>query len=559
MGAVKDPIMPSTAKDSLFEATTAEGTAKSETQGSQPSDAIGAEVPVTIHASRYSAASKGAGKLPPVHEETRTVIIFPQGAVVRLSAMVTPGELVVVTNNRTGADVICRVTSVKTQPGIQNYVNLEFTQRALGFWEEPRPAERPLAKEKAPLGVVSSAPLPQAPTPITAVPKVSMPAVQPESTARASEPSIEAKPASTQSLKVTSLADAPAGRSRDAVQQIPIAAPSISEIPSPPAISTNQPRIVPSRVPRLESFDLADLQEAKDREHKGSNKRIVLILTAALVLLAIGAVGGALFLRWNRALATTQQASTASVSTATSEPVATMSTPGPATAEAVPAANPSAKSSSVAPALSISTLPGNTGPGTSSVPQPTPARLSIETPKVEVRSEPQPQPKVEVRPEPEPQPTMRANINVGKISAPNMKTAAKISAVEPPPVLTSDPAALPKGINVASTFGASSSIASPGAPPEAVKGGQLVQPKLITSVASAYPAAAKAAHAQGDVLIDALIDNTGKVVATKVISGSPLLQQAAVDSLRFWKYEPARLNGEAIPIHIRVNVSFRLQ
>src|SRR5487761_496313 len=93
--------MPSTAKDSLFESTTPEGTAKSETQGSQPSDAVGAEVPVTIHASRYSAAAKGAGKLPPVHEETRTVIIFPQGAVVRLAATVTPGELVVLTNNRT--------------------------------------------------------------------------------------------------------------------------------------------------------------------------------------------------------------------------------------------------------------------------------------------------------------------------------------------------------------------------------------------------------------------------------------------------------------------------
>ena len=562
MGAVKDPIMPSTAKDSLFEATTAEGTAKNEIQGSQPSDAIGAEVPVTIHASRYSAASKGAGKLPPVHEETRTVIIFPQGAVVRLSAMVTPGELVVVTNNRTGADVICRVTSVKTQPGIQNYVNLEFTQRALGFWEEPRPAERPVAKDKAPLGVVSSAPLPQAPTPITAVPKVSMPAVQPESTARSSAPSAEAKPLFTQPLKVTSLADAPAGRSRDAVQQIPIAAPPISEIPSAPAISTSQPRIVPSRVPRLESFDSAALQEANDQENKGpknSNNRIVLILTAAIVLLAIGAVGGALFLRWNRALAVTQQASTAQVSTKTSEPVATMSTPGLATAEAVPVANTSVKSNSVAPASSISTLPGNTGPGISSVPQPTPARLSIETPKVEVRSEPQPQLKVEVRSEPESQPTVRANINVGKISAPNMRTAPKINAVEPPPVLASDPAALPKGINVANTFGASSSMASPGAPPPAIKGGQLVQPKLISTIASAYPAAAKAAHAEGDVLIDALIDSTGKVAATKVINGSPLLQQAAVDSLRLWKYEPARLNGEPIPIHIKVNVSFRLQ
>jgi outer membrane biosynthesis protein TonB len=286
----------------------------------------------------------------------------------------------------------------------------------------------------------------------------------------------------------------------------------------------------------LESFDSAGLQEAKDQENKGpnnSNKRIVLILTAAIVLLAIGAVGGALFLRWNRALAVTQQASTAPVSTATPEPVATMSTPGLATAEAVPVANASVKSNSVAPASSISTLPANTGSGTSTVPQPTPARLSIDTPKVEVRSEPQPQPKVEVRSEPLPQPTMRGNIDMAKISAPNMKTAAKINAVEPPPVLTSDPAALPKGINVANTVGASSSIASPGPPPAAIKGGQLVQPKLISSMASTY--------------------------ATKVINGSPLLQQAAVDSLRFWKYEPARLNGEPIPIHIKVNVSFRLQ
>jgi TonB family protein len=560
--------MPSTAKDSLFEATSAEGTAKSEIQGSQPSDAIGAEVPVTIHASRYSAASKGAGKLPPVHEETRTVIIFPQGAVVRLSAMVTPGELVVVTNNRTGADVICRVTSVKTQPGIQNYVNLEFTQRALGFWEEPHQAERSVTKEKAALGVISpAAPAqapsqtpPQEPTLISAAPKATIPTVHLEPSVRNSASAAEVKSISSQSLRVTSLADAPAGRSRDAVQQIPVAAQQISEIPPPTAISSKQPRALPYRAPRLEGFDSMGLQEAKDRENRGSNKRIILILTAAIVLLAIGAVGGALFLRWNRALAITQQPSTALVSTAASEPVATMPTPGLATPPAAPIANASVKSNSVAPASSSSTLQGNAGPGTSTVPQPTPARLSIETPKIEVRSEPQLQPKVEVRSEPQPPPVTRANINVARISAPNMRTAAKINALEPPPVLPSDTAALSRiNENVMNTVGSAGSVASPGPPPAAVKGGQLLQPKLISSVASTYPAAAKAAHVQGDVLIDALIDSTGKVAATKVINGSPLLQQAAVDSLRFWKYEPARLNGEPIPIHIKVNVNFRLQ
>ncbi len=135
--------MPSTAKDSLFESNLATDAGRTDAPGSQPSGPLGAEIPVTVHASRYSAAAKNGSKLPPVHEETRTVIIFPQGAVVRLSATVTVGELVVLTNNRTGADVICRVTSVKTQPGIQNYVNLEFTQRAVGFWQGAGPSERP--------------------------------------------------------------------------------------------------------------------------------------------------------------------------------------------------------------------------------------------------------------------------------------------------------------------------------------------------------------------------------------------------------------------------------
>lgn len=550
MGAAKDVMMPSTAKDSLFEAAASEGTAKTEIQASQSSDAIGAEVPVTIHASRYSAASKGAGKLPPVHEETRTVIIFPQGAVVRLSAMVTPGELVVVTNNRTGADVICRVTSVKTQPGIQNYVNLEFTQRALGFWEEPRQPERPVVKDKAALGVVSPAAPAQAPTPITAVPKVTVPAVQPETTARSSAPSAEAKSISTQPLRVTSLADTSATRSREAVQQIPTVEPQVPEVAPAPAASTKQPRAISARGPRLETFDSPSFGEDKDQENKGSNKRIVLILTAAIVLLAIGAVGGALFLRWNRAIAITQQQpSTAPVSTAASEPVATMPTPGLASAEATPITNASVKSNSLAPASSISTLPSNPGPGTPALAQSTPARLSIETPKIEVHSEPQPEP------------VSRPNINIGKISAPNVKTTAKMNAVEPPPVLTADLAAMPKGINdnVVNTVAPGSSIASPGAPPVAVQGGQLVQPKLISSIASAYPAAAKSAHVQGDVLIDAMINGTGKVVATKVINGPPLLQEAAVNSLRLWKYEPGRLNGQPIPMHIKVNINFRLE
>ena len=124
------------------------------------SDAVGMEIPVVVHASRYSAASRGTAKaLPSVHEETRTVIVFPQGAVVRLSATMVQGELVVLTNQQSGADVLCKVANVKAQPGIQNYVDLEFTQRAPGFWGDclvparrarKRPQYRKLQKRSPP-------------------------------------------------------------------------------------------------------------------------------------------------------------------------------------------------------------------------------------------------------------------------------------------------------------------------------------------------------------------------------------------------------------------------
>lgn len=100
-------------------------------------DAVGAEIPVTVHASR---SAQGLGKnLPPVHEETRTVVVLPQGAVVRLTATLTPGETVVLTNRVTGADVLCRVGNVKSQPGIQHYVDLEFIKCAPGFWGQSTP------------------------------------------------------------------------------------------------------------------------------------------------------------------------------------------------------------------------------------------------------------------------------------------------------------------------------------------------------------------------------------------------------------------------------------
>jgi protein TonB len=63
----------------------------------------------------------------------------------------------------------------------------------------------------------------------------------------------------------------------------------------------------------------------------------------------------------------------------------------------------------------------------------------------------------------------------------------------------------------------------------------------------------------GDVTLDALIDETGRVTRVKIISGSDLLQEAAAAAVRQWKYKPATLDGNAVPMHLTVTVKFRLR
>src|SRR5689334_24177131 len=104
---------------------------------------------------------------------------------------------------------------------------------------------------------------------------------------------------------------------------------------------------------------------------------------------------------------------------------------------------------------------------------------------------------------------------------------------------------------------ASNQPAAPAAP--LTVGGDVKQAKLISSVPPAYPTMAKAQRISGAVTIDALIDANGRVTTMKVISGPTLLQEAAKDALKQWKYQPATLDGKAVPMHLTVTIQFRLQ
>ena len=89
-------------------------------------------------------------------------------------------------------------------------------------------------------------------------------------------------------------------------------------------------------------------------------------------------------------------------------------------------------------------------------------------------------------------------------------------------------------------------------------GGMVQQPRLIRATLPVYPQLAKATRVSGDVVVDALIDAAGKVNTVRVISGPVLLQQSAIETVRQWKYEPARLDGQAVAMHLTVTVKFRL-
>jgi periplasmic protein TonB len=84
-------------------------------------------------------------------------------------------------------------------------------------------------------------------------------------------------------------------------------------------------------------------------------------------------------------------------------------------------------------------------------------------------------------------------------------------------------------------------------------------PRKIVDVAPVYPMLARQTRTAGIVVLDVIIDERGNVTSARVLKSVALLDQAAVDAVQRWKFSPARLNGEAIPIVMTVTVSFQLQ
>jgi TonB family protein len=94
------------------------------------------------------------------------------------------------------------------------------------------------------------------------------------------------------------------------------------------------------------------------------------------------------------------------------------------------------------------------------------------------------------------------------------------------------------------------------AKPAARATGEIKPPKLIKKVEPAYPEEAKEAGIEGTVIVEATTDIYGRVVETKVLRSIPELDQAAIDAVKQWVYEPMVINGEPKGIVFTVTVTF---
>ena len=86
----------------------------------------------------------------------------------------------------------------------------------------------------------------------------------------------------------------------------------------------------------------------------------------------------------------------------------------------------------------------------------------------------------------------------------------------------------------------------------------VAQGLLIHQVKPAYPSLAVQARVQGTVVLQAVIAKDGTVRDLRVLSGHPLLVQAALEAVQLWRYKPYLLNEQPVEVDTQINVNFTL-
>ncbi len=170
-------------------------------------------------------------------------------------------------------------------------------------------------------------------------------------------------------------------------------------------------------------------------------------------------------------------------------------------------------------------------------------------------------------PPPPPRPTAAPRV-VAKVP---QDTKAFVAPVEVPTEITPEAALDLGGVEAGSADGVEGGVPGgvvggivgglPDAPPPVAPqrvGGSIREPRRLVVVPPVYPEIAVKARLEGMVIIEATVDERGRVVRTTLLRGAPLLTDAALQAVKQWVYTPTLLNGVPTPIIMTVTVHFKL-
>jgi len=162
-------------------------------------------------------------------------------------------------------------------------------------------------------------------------------------------------------------------------------------------------------------------------------------------------------------------------------------------------------------------------------------------------------------------------MEAGKLVAPKVipKDVKIIKEEEQPPDMGAGIAGgVPGGVAggsmggvIGGVIGGAGSAAPPPPKPNVTRtrvGGAVQAAKLVNRVQPMYPPLARQTRISGTVKLHAIIGKSGNVEQLQVVSGHPLLVQAALDAVRQWRYQPTLLNGEPVEVDTEIDVIFSL-
>jgi periplasmic protein TonB len=168
-----------------------------------------------------------------------------------------------------------------------------------------------------------------------------------------------------------------------------------------------------------------------------------------------------------------------------------------------------------------------------------------------------------------PRPLSHAHENIFT-APPAIPTHVDMNREQAPPqdIGASSEIGVPGGVPGGTPNGVIGSIlteSTPAAPPASAPtpqrirlGGNVQAAMLVSQPMPVYPPLARQARIQGNVVLHAIISKDGRVEQLSVLSGHPLLIQAALDAVRQWRYHPTLLNNQPVEVDTTITVTFTM-